>query len=259
MDINKPIYIFISHSHRDLEKVRVIRNYLESLKGCETLLFFLLSVDDDDLINKLIKDEIKARIWFVYCDSENARKSAWVKSEIEYAKAIGKNNFIEININESVINGQLTKDAQEYLLHSYKKFVSLSKIFISYNYRDFATIQEIITTLSKYNIFFFNVEDLLAQLNPLESYSCNIQQEIEGCNFVLSFLGKASTYQQHENKIAYRLKKKVIPVFLDDGINDLSILENDPYLMSQYIFIFDVKNMAKSCDRLIKYLFDMTN
>jgi len=51
----------VSHSHRDLEKVREIRNELER-RGCNPLLFFLKCLDADNaLLPKLIQDEIKAR------------------------------------------------------------------------------------------------------------------------------------------------------------------------------------------------------
>ena len=257
MNENKPIYIFISHSHKDLEKVRIVRNYLETLKGCETLLFFLLSLGDNDLITTLIKNEIEARMWFVYCDSENARKSDWVKSEIEYAKSIGKHNFIKINLDECVVDGKLTRECQYYLLDSYRKFVSLSKLFISYNQHDFPIIKEIITTLSRFNISMFDVEKLTKQANVGSDFSESIQQQIIDSDYVLTFFGKVSVHQQLENEIAYKLRKEVINIFLNDGANDFSLIENDPYLMTQNIFIFDVKNMESSCDKLIKYLFDM--
>jgi hypothetical protein len=40
-------WIFVSHSHRDLEKVREIRNELER-RGHNPLLFFLKCLSDDD-------------------------------------------------------------------------------------------------------------------------------------------------------------------------------------------------------------------
>ena len=91
--MEEKVFIFISHSHRDLEKVRKIRNFLEN--NCsEPILFFLKSRDDEDEITSLIKDEIDARIWFIYCDSQNARESRWVKKELD------EDNFIfELSFN----------------------------------------------------------------------------------------------------------------------------------------------------------------
>ena len=52
-------WVFVSHSHRDLEKVREIRNYLES-KGRNPLLFYLKCLGDNDArLPELIRDEIE--------------------------------------------------------------------------------------------------------------------------------------------------------------------------------------------------------
>lgn len=40
-------WIFVSHSHHDLEKVRQIRNYLES-RGHNPLLFYLKCLTNND-------------------------------------------------------------------------------------------------------------------------------------------------------------------------------------------------------------------
>lgn len=64
---NSNSWIFVSHSHHDLEKVRKIRNYLE-MHGANPLLFFLKCLNDDDArLPELINDEILARNWFVLC------------------------------------------------------------------------------------------------------------------------------------------------------------------------------------------------
>ncbi len=55
------VYIFVSHSHKDIDKVRLVRNYLEE-KGAEPILFFLKSVTDDNEVADLIKREIDARL-----------------------------------------------------------------------------------------------------------------------------------------------------------------------------------------------------
>ena len=61
---NRPSHsarISVSHSHRDLEKVRRICNELER-RGHNPLLFFLKCLEADDArLPGLIRDEIKAR------------------------------------------------------------------------------------------------------------------------------------------------------------------------------------------------------
>lgn len=63
-------YIFISHSHKDIEKVRQIRNDMENA-GFDPLCFFLKCLTDEDEIEGLIKREIDSRELFVYIDSPN--------------------------------------------------------------------------------------------------------------------------------------------------------------------------------------------
>ena len=76
-------WIFISHSHQDVDLVRWIRNHFEKL-GFEPLMFYLKCLSDKDEIESLIKREIDEREWFIYADSPSARESKWVKTEREY-------------------------------------------------------------------------------------------------------------------------------------------------------------------------------
>ena len=59
--MNNKLTIFLSHSHKDEEKVRRIRDVLETL-DCEPLMFFLKCLDDNnDELEDFIKREICAR------------------------------------------------------------------------------------------------------------------------------------------------------------------------------------------------------
>ena len=93
-------YIFLSHSHFDIQRVRKIRNQLEE-DGFEPLCFYLKCLSDDSEIEDLIKREIDAREWFVFLDSENARKSKWVTLEREYITSKNSKKIIRINLNDT--------------------------------------------------------------------------------------------------------------------------------------------------------------
>lgn len=81
-------WIFLSHSHRDFDKVRVVRNALEE-RGHRPLMFFLKCMDDDaEGLPDLIRREIEARTWFLLCDSPNAQASSWVQAEVEIIKSL---------------------------------------------------------------------------------------------------------------------------------------------------------------------------
>ena len=53
---NDKITIFLSHSHKDYEKVRKIRDILEMLE-CEPLIFFLKCLDDQNAELELEEEE----------------------------------------------------------------------------------------------------------------------------------------------------------------------------------------------------------
>ena len=82
----KEIWIFLSHSSEDFNKVRKIRNYLEE-KSYRPLMFYLKCLESDEEIYDLITREIDVRTRFILCDSENARCSDWVKKNGLYLQS----------------------------------------------------------------------------------------------------------------------------------------------------------------------------
>ena len=114
-------YIFLSHSHDDIEKVRQIRNSLEK-GGFEPLCFYLKCLDDDSEIEDLIKREIDAREWFVFVNSENSRKSKWVTLEREYITKTDSKKIITIDLD----NKQSIAEAIHKISHNLRVFISYS-------------------------------------------------------------------------------------------------------------------------------------
>lgn len=133
---NNIIYVFVSHSHKDLHAVRLIRNYLEQ-KGAEPILFFLKSLSDKDEITGLIKREIDARIWFIYCKSKNSEESKWVKSELNYVYKQRKENVLTIDLDFCLDTKNELNDATKNLIdHALFKMIKLSRIYASYSPSD---------------------------------------------------------------------------------------------------------------------------
>ena len=99
--MENPLTIFLSHSSRDLEVVRKIRDSMEVL-GFDPLMFCLHCLDDNkDTLEDFINQEIDARNVFVYCKSPNAESSPWVQKELEYIAAKPFHRFYEIDIMRS--------------------------------------------------------------------------------------------------------------------------------------------------------------
>ena len=93
-------YIFFSHSQKDIEKVRQVRDYLES-RNCEPILFNLKCLTDSDELTGLVKREIEARNWFLCLDSANAEASARVRAEVSYAKDTLKKRVFRVELDKS--------------------------------------------------------------------------------------------------------------------------------------------------------------
>jgi hypothetical protein len=86
-DDNEGAWIFLSHSHNDIDEVRRVRDRLEN-NGHNPLMFFLKCLDDNSELDDLIRREIEARKFFLLCDSPNAQSSRWVQHEVELIKTM---------------------------------------------------------------------------------------------------------------------------------------------------------------------------
>ncbi len=142
-------YFFISHSHLDIEKVRIIRNIIEETFFYEPILFFLKCLSDEEEIQNLIRREINERIWFVYCDSENARRSEYVRKEREMV-----NSLIASGKRINVLNIELDKfniwddGCYDYIREQISYRIRKTKVFISYQREDFSVAKRIKKALS---------------------------------------------------------------------------------------------------------------
>ena len=250
MDSLDRIYIFISHSHKDIDKVRVIRNFLESL-NTEPILFFLKSKTDKDEITQLIKDEINARIWFIYCNSKNAEKSHWCQTEREYALSFPKNNILNIDLDSAFEkDGSLSLKTKEDLLNSLDKIKKVSKMYFSCLHKDIALSRKLVSAFSKYNIHLITTEDLLIG----DSWQWNIEESIkESEYFVIFFREEKMNCLKKELEIACKYHKKIIPALITNGRWSYNNLPDDIklYLRTINFFIFDVNNIDKSIDNFV--------
>ena len=142
--------IFLSHSHKDLEKVRKLREILESL-DYEPLIFFLKCLDDsNEELEDFIKREIDARNLFIYCKSKNAEDSIWVQKELEYIRKSNIKRLYTINI-DLPLNQTLVS-----LLQEIGNFIKRNTIFISG--RQFAVDNELCEEIKDYLVSYgYNV------------------------------------------------------------------------------------------------------
>lgn len=168
-------YIFLSHSHNDIEKVRDIRNTLEK-EGFEPLCFYLKCLDDDSEIEDLIKREIDAREWFIFVNSENSRKSKWVTLEREYITKADKKKIITIDI-----------DDDENISKTIQKITHNLRVFMSYSSKDMKLARKIKDRLEAkdYLVFFAPDSIPVGSLYSQVITNAIVEASQEGCVIVL--------------------------------------------------------------------------
>ena len=90
------------------------------------LLFFLKCLEADDArLPELIRDEIKARTFFVLCNTRASRRSKWVKQEIELIKQVTKRP------RQTVVVMNLERELQTEL-HNLDRLSKHATVFLSY-------------------------------------------------------------------------------------------------------------------------------
>ena len=254
------IFLFISHSHQDLEKVRCVRNYVEKLNA-EPILFFLKSLSDKDQITQLIKDEIDARIWFIYCRSQNAERSNWVRTELDHVFSTGKQNLLEIDLESDVVKGALTQEAKLRILNSFHSIRQNTYFFASFSQRDKYIVYKIMEYLKQYGISIFSPIDGLSASGCWEAH---IKQTIQTSPFFLWFVSEntiSSPAVNAEFEYAGSLNKVVLPIVLTskDKPTDFLSSKDMPLMAALYLkenpyFRFDIDAWQRSANELINHI-----
>jgi hypothetical protein len=206
-------WIFVSHSHRDLEQVRQIRNELEK-RGHNPLLFYLKCLSNDDArLPQLIRDEIKAREWFILCESPNAKKSGWVQQEVELIKSMEGKSHETID---------LSQDLQTEL-HKLVRLSRRATVFLCYARQDLDIAERIRRALLAHEFgVWFDMDSLRAG----EDWANATQQAIQNAaarGFVLVLLSPASLasrWCKHEAEYALQFaarsqRSSIIPVIVE--------------------------------------------
>lgn len=173
----KEIWVFLSHSLKDFEKVRRVRNMLEE-QNLRPLMFFLKCMEDTDVkeLDNLIKREIDCRTRFILCDSPNARSSTWVRREIDYIKS--KEKPFEII--------DLAKSDEE-ILKQLEEFKRRTNLYISYSRHDRELAKRIYERLQKYDFNVFIDYESITSGNFAEQVKDMISNSVDN-GYVISLL-----------------------------------------------------------------------
>lgn len=205
-------YIFLSHSHEDIEKVREIRNSLEQ-DGFEPLCFYLKCLSDDSEIEDLIKREIDAREWFVFVNSENSRKSKWVTLEREYILRTNRKKVITIDI-----------DDENSIREAIYKISHNLRIFLSYSNKDTPLADRIYRKLAEKDYqTFFAPASLSAGIDFASSISNAVVEASQegGVWALITPEYMKSEWAIKELSLAWELMGNIIPIIVGDVQLDL--------------------------------------
>ena len=206
-------YIFLSHSHKDIDKVRQIRNQLEE-DGFEPLCFYLKCLDDANEIEDLIKREIDAREWFIFINSPNSQKSKWVSIEREYITKTNQKKVLTIDIND-----------EDSIIRTIQQIKRNLRVFISYSTRDMMLAQQIKNAFEEkdYQVFFYP-DSIPAGSNYTDTVTNAIVEASQtGCVVILvTEDSMRSKWVEREISEALRIKGNILPIIVGNVKFDMS-------------------------------------
>jgi hypothetical protein len=205
-------WIFLSHSHKDFDRVREVRNELEA-QGHHPLLFFLKCLDDESEIDGLIRREIEVRSWFILCDSPNSRASRWVQEERKIIAGLSFHTSATVNLDDP-IPGQLS---------SISGLTRRASVFLSYTHADRQTAKRIEDSLRVDDFGVFSDLQIAAGTSWLAEIDTALNTAVDR-GAVLVLLSRSSmTSEWQKREVAMALeraeagtnRRNIVPIFLD--------------------------------------------
>jgi hypothetical protein len=140
-------WVFLSHPHKDFDKVSLVRNFLEAQRH-HPLMFFLKCLDDGSEIEDLIRREIQSRSWFVLCDSANAQASLWVQQEVEIIKNLPTRTYSRVNLDDPAFDPasdlfSLTRKASVFLSYAQGDREVANRVRVELKHHDFGVFSDL--------------------------------------------------------------------------------------------------------------------
>ena len=252
MENSNEIWVFLSHSHEDYEKVRKVRDMLED-QHMRPLMFFLKCLNDHDEIDSLIKREIDCRTRFILCDSENARKSDWVKEEVKYIKDQDR-IYETINVDWPI----------EKIKSKLSEFKRKATLFISYNRENQKLARTIYERLSKFDFQIFVDMDLL---RPGDDYLKTVISSLDSAaanGYIIALMNDrilaAGSGSRHEIRRALKYDRKngtksIIPFVTTKGLVESISHDEELGILKGYDIrdISDKQNIEQ-CNEVVNHV-----
>lgn len=239
-------WVFLSHSNEDYERVTFVRNTLEKYHK-RPIMFFLKCMTNKKELDPLLKREIDAREEFILCDSDNARKSDFVREEVEYIKSQErKYQTIDLNASDDEIEEAL------------REYVDRDKVFISCSRNDNELAMHIGDLIKMAGYTLMEPQELILEGSNFENQLGNILKETATRGYFLLLLTKSLINSRWvscevEKMIHWGGRKWIIPVLCDhvdvegypDWLNSI-IEEHSPIIVS------DINNMEDKAIEIVR-------
>lgn len=243
---NNEIWVFLSHSNKDFEKVRRVRDMLEN-QHMRPLMFFLNCLKDDEEIDSLIKREIDCRTRFILCDSNEARNSKWVQKEVEYIKS--KDRILEI------IDLDWNDDK---ILKKLNDFKRKATIFFSYGRNNCNIAETVYKRLKKFDfLLFFDKFELTAA--PFSETILDELNNAQENGTIIAFVCN-SEWTKYEITKALEYDKQndcktIIPIITESGF--IHKIQEDEILKELCLYHpLDVSSLdiSTQCDVIVNHV-----
>ncbi len=256
-------YFFISHSHLDIEKVRLIRDTIEETFFYEPILFFLKCLSAENELQELLQREISERIWFIYCKSENAEKSKYVQQEREYVNHLinkGKKiHIIEVELDKyNIWNNKIYNYIKSQIAFQIKK----TKLFISYSRSNRNIFLELKENLTKVGFSVWDATDF-SIADDWQYYITNYIKEhsYKDGAFLYLVTNESLNSNAMKKEIEYAIHQKatLLPIILYDDnytAKELQFTLNEQLPFLSNIMTINIRRNAikEDIDKLINGL-----
>lgn len=211
---NSGAWVFLSHSNKDFEQVREIRNELEK-RGHKPIMFYLKCLENDNaMLPDLLRRDIAAREWFILCDSPNAQASQYVRDEVELIKSMEGKAFEVVDLSK----GLQTE------LHKLIRITKRATVFLSHTSADREMADRIRRALLNHEFSVRSQEEFGASSETFQALVTRRIDEAIEHGFVLLLLSETSLKSQYcRQEALYALEKaaasrssNVVPVVISN-------------------------------------------
>jgi hypothetical protein len=205
-------WIFVSHASDDIERVREVRNYLES-KGASPLLFYLKALAEPEEFWPIIEREIAARNFFLYCHSTVAEEREWVRRERAAVEAASRKRPIRVD--------SIRVDDGDLDFTKLDAFLTKTRVFPIFSWLDNTVVDHFVPAMERAGFQVF-LED--RDMIPDERWYDVIDRELKAAardGWVVPFISHRSMSSQVVDLVVsagVKLGAKFIPVVIDDKV-----------------------------------------